>query len=34
MAGFKVLRFENRIVFQDPEYVLSEIANCFKKDTD
>ena len=28
--GFNVLRFENRFVFQDPEYVLSEIRKRFK----
>ncbi|MCX6332700.1 MAG: DUF559 domain-containing protein [Bacteroidia bacterium] len=33
-AGFKVLRFENRFVFQDPEYVLSEVSKYFKKDPD
>ena len=27
--GYKVLRFENRFVFQDIEWVLSEIVNCF-----
>jgi very-short-patch-repair endonuclease len=25
--GFTVLRFENRLVFQNPEYVLGEIVN-------
>src|SRR5512140_1484212 len=29
--GFTVLRFENRFVFQDPEYVLNEIKNAFKE---
>ncbi len=29
--GFVVLRFENRFVFQDPEYLISEIKNCFHK---
>lgn len=29
-AGFKVLRFENRFVFQEPEYVLEEIRKCFQ----
>ena len=28
--GFNVLRFENRFVFQDPEYVLREIKKSFK----
>lgn len=23
--GFKILRFENRLVFQDPEFVINEI---------
>ena len=27
--GFKVLRFENRFVFQDPEYVIGLIKNSF-----
>lgn len=27
--GFKVLRFENRFVFQEPEYVLEEIRKHF-----
>jgi very-short-patch-repair endonuclease len=30
-GGFKVLRFENRFVFQDPDYVLEEITKKFKK---
>ncbi len=29
--GFTILRFENRFVFQDPEYVLNEIMNAFKE---
>ncbi len=29
--GFTVLRFENRFVFQDQEYVLNEIRKSFKK---
>jgi three-Cys-motif partner protein len=33
-AGFRVLRFENRFVFQDPEYLLSEIKKCFKNNPD
>jgi len=28
--GLTVLRFENRLVFQDPEYILKEIKNAFK----
>ena len=28
--GFVVVRFENRIVFQDPEYLKSEIQKHFK----
>ena len=28
--GFKVLRFENRFVFQDPEYVIELIKSNFK----
>ncbi len=28
--GFNILRFENRFVFQDPEYVLREIRKGFK----
>ena len=27
--GFTVLRFENRFVFQDPEYILEEISKKF-----
>jgi len=30
--GYKVLRFENRFVFQDPEYVLETIKKLFKKE--
>jgi uroporphyrinogen-III synthase len=26
--GFTILRFENKLVFQDPEFVISEIKNC------
>jgi very-short-patch-repair endonuclease len=26
--GFTVLRFENRFVFQDPEFVIDEIKKC------
>jgi very-short-patch-repair endonuclease len=29
--GFTVLRFENRFVFQDPEYAKSEIRKVFNK---
>jgi very-short-patch-repair endonuclease len=29
-AGLKVLRFENRFVFQEPEFVLEEIRNCYR----
>jgi len=29
--GFTVLRFENRFVFQEPEIVLNEIKNVFRK---
>jgi very-short-patch-repair endonuclease len=28
--GYNVLRFENRLVFQDPEYVLEEIRKQFR----
>ena len=28
--GLSVLRFENRFVFQDPEYVLGEIVKTFR----
>jgi very-short-patch-repair endonuclease len=30
--GLKILRFENRYVFQDPEYVINEIKKKFCKD--
>jgi very-short-patch-repair endonuclease len=30
-AGYKVLRFENRFVFQEPEYIIEEILKCFRK---
>lgn len=33
-AGFRILRFENRIVFQDPQFLLSEIQSCFKDNID
>ena len=29
--GFRILRFENRLVFQEPDYVLNEIKNIFHK---
>jgi len=29
--GFRILRFENRLVFQEPEYVLNEIKNSFHR---
>jgi very-short-patch-repair endonuclease len=29
--GFTVLRFENRFVFQAPEFVLNEISKTFQK---
>ena len=29
--GFRILRFENRLVFQEPDYVLNEIKNLFHK---
>jgi very-short-patch-repair endonuclease len=28
--GYTVLRFENKIIFQDPDYVLEEITKKFK----
>jgi len=28
--GFSILRFENRLVFQEPEFVKNEIRNTFK----
>jgi very-short-patch-repair endonuclease len=28
-SGFTVLRFENRFVFPDPEYILKEISKKF-----
>jgi len=27
--GYKIVRFENRTVFQDPDYVLEEISKTF-----
>ena len=33
--GFSILRFENRLVFQEPEFVKNEITKAFnKKDPD
>jgi very-short-patch-repair endonuclease len=29
--GYKIIRFENRMVFQDKEYVLEEIKRNFKR---
>jgi very-short-patch-repair endonuclease len=29
--GFQIIRFENRLVFQDKEYVLEEIKKRFKR---
>ena len=29
--GFTILRFENRLVFQDPEYVINEIKKCLSE---
>jgi very-short-patch-repair endonuclease len=29
--GFSVLRFENRVIFQDPEYILDEIRKLIHK---
>lgn len=29
--GYKIIRFENRFVFQDPDLVLAEITKNFKK---
>ena len=31
--GYTVLRFENRLVFQEPEYILDEIRKVFKNNT-
>jgi very-short-patch-repair endonuclease len=30
--GFSVLRFENRLVFQEPEFVKDEIRKAFKRE--
>ena len=32
--GFTVLRFENRFVFRDPDYIGSEIRNAFNRRND
>jgi hypothetical protein len=29
--GFSILRFENRLVFQEPEFVIDEIIKTFKE---
>jgi very-short-patch-repair endonuclease len=29
--GFSILRFENRLVFQEPEFVKNEIRKTFKR---
>jgi very-short-patch-repair endonuclease len=29
--GFTVSRFENKLVFQDPEFVINEIKKCLSK---
>jgi very-short-patch-repair endonuclease len=29
--GFSILRFENRLVFQDPEFIKNEIIKTFKR---
>jgi very-short-patch-repair endonuclease len=29
--GFKILRFENKRVFQDPEFVINEIKKCLSE---
>jgi very-short-patch-repair endonuclease len=31
--GYKILRFENKAIFQDPEFVLSEIKSKFNNQT-
>ncbi len=30
--GLKILRFENRIVFQDPDYLLNKIIKVFQEE--
>ena len=32
--GFTVLRFENRFVFQDPDYIKSEIRKVFNQNNE
>jgi very-short-patch-repair endonuclease len=32
--GYKVIRFENKLVFQDPEYVIETINSNFNKSTE
>ena len=29
--GFQIIRFENKLVFEDTFWVLEEISNCFKE---
>jgi very-short-patch-repair endonuclease len=29
--GFSILRFENRLVFKEPEFIKNEIIKAFKK---
>ena len=29
--GFQIIRFENKLVFEDTSWVLEEISNCFKE---
>jgi hypothetical protein len=29
--GFSILRFENRLIFQEPEFVKNEIRKTFKR---
>jgi very-short-patch-repair endonuclease len=29
--GFSILRFENRLVFQEPEFVKNDIIKTFKR---
>jgi len=31
VLGFSILRFENRLVFQEPEFVKNEIRKTFKR---
>ncbi len=32
--GFTVVRFENRFVFQNPDYIKNEIRKCFKQNNE